>query len=244
MTEYETAEDAYRGILEDVVRNGRDDGEGNLEVINCAFSIRNLSDVDFKNKTRGFKREFAQQFLDFIMAGGTDASVLFSSNPNAKKFTDDLASRNTAYGPRILAQMPAIIEEMTKRPSTRRAAITILSSDDQSLLNDKRLGSGMEYPCTVSLIFLLRDGKLNLHVAMRSNNMTTTVCYDIFNFTSIQKVLLSKLKDGGMDVRLGKYFHVCASAHVLKDEIRFAKSILAEYPYGYPMYIYQEGDKA
>ena len=224
-----TANDAYISSLADVLHTGNNDGDGNLEIINHTFAIKDLTEVDFPNKVRKFNKEYAQQFFDFIMGGGTDASVLFASNPNAKKFTDDLATRNTAYGPRILAQIPGVVEELKSRPSSRRAVITILHPDDQNLLPEKRQGSGMEYPCTVSLIFLLRKGKLNLHVAMRSNNMTTTINYDLYNFINIQKVLLQKLKETGIVAELGHYFHVCASAHILKHEIDFAREILKEH---------------
>ena len=107
--------------------------------------------------------------------------------------------------------------------------ITIIHPDDQVLLPEKHRGSKMEYPCTVSLIFLMRHGYLNLHVAMRSNNMTTTVNYDLYNFINIQQHLCGMLKDAGMDVELGHYFHVCASAHILKHEIELAAAILKEY---------------
>lgn len=225
---FKTAEEAYHGVLREVLLKGVDDGEGNLEIINLAFEISDPEVVEFRNKVRNFKKQFAQQFFDFIMAGGTDASSLFSVNANAQKFTDDLASRNTAYGPRILAQMPGVIEELKARPSSRRAVITILSSDDQVLLPEKQRGSGMEYPCTVSLIFLIRDGQLNLHVAMRSNNMTTTVCYDLYNFIGVQKILLARLREEGVEVRLGRYYHVCASGHILQNEIDLARQIVKE----------------
>ena len=224
MKNFYDPEGAYHFILNDILTYGSDDGVGNLELINYAFSITVLDEIDFKNEVRKFNKEYAQKFLEFIMNGGTDARSLF---PNAHNFTDDLASRNTAYGPRILQQMPAVVEELITNPSTRRAVITVLNPDDQSLLPEKQRGSKMEYPCTVSLIFLIRNNKLNLHVAMRSNNMTTTVCYDLYNFINIQKILLEKLKTAGMiDLELGKYFHVCASAHVLKNEIQFAKDII------------------
>lgn len=61
---------------------------------------------------------------------------------------------------------------------------------------------------------------------MRSNNMTTTINYDLYNFINIQKVMLQKLNEAGMNLKLGTYFHVCGSAHILKDEIDFAKEIL------------------
>lgn len=229
MKKFSTPESAYHSVLYDIISFGNDDGTGNLEIINYAFSIEDLETIDFKNKVRKFNKDYAQKFLEFIMDGGTDASVLFASNPNAKNFVDDLASRNTAYGPRILQQIPGVVEELTTNRSSRRAVITILNPDDQSLLPEKQKGSKMEYPCTVSLIFLIRDNKLNLHVAMRSNNMTTTVCYDLYNFINIQKILLDKLQKAGLNVELGRYFHVCASAHVLKNEIQFAKDILLEY---------------
>lgn len=226
---YRNAREAYHKGIQCILSNGEDDGLGNLEIINWAFSIDDLEEIDFSGKNREFKSEFAQKFFEFILAGGTDTSILFKHNPNVKRFKDDLASRNTAYGPRINAQLPGLIEELKRNPSTRRAVLTILHPDDQILLPEKHSGSKMEYPCTVSLIFLLRNKRLNLHVAMRSNNMTTTINYDLYNFICLQKWLTEKLQQNGVDAKLGKYFHVCASAHILKHEIPLAQAIWNEY---------------
>jgi len=226
---YLTPEIAYHETLDEILCDGSDDGIGNLEIINYAFCIENPEVIQFNSPVRKFNKEYAQQFFEFIMHGGQDASTLFGLNPNVKNFTDDLASRNTAYGPRIISQLPGLIDEFMINPSSRRAVIVVLNSEDQVLLPEKNQGSKMEYPCTVSLIFLIRKKRLNLHVAMRSNNMTTTINYDLFNFIRIQKELLNQLKVKGLDVELGKYYHVCASAHVLKQDIEFANKITDEY---------------
>lgn len=226
MMKYANAEEAYHSVLETVLNEGEDDGEGNLEIIGLNFVVEDLSTVEFNNPIRNFKTKFAQKFFDFIMSGGTDASVLFKDNPNAKNFVDDLASRNTAYGPRIIAQMPKLIEEIKNRPATRRAVLTILNQKDQVLLAEKRDGSKMEYPCTMTLVFFLRNNKLHQHVFMRSNNMTTTVNYDLFNFISFQRYLVYRLNEVGVKCELGNYHHACASAHILKDEIDLAKKIV------------------
>ena len=63
-------------------------------------------------------------------------------------------------------------KELKNNPNSRRAVISILKDSDLVLLGtDEKL----EFPCTDSATFFIRDNKLNVHLHMRSQNMVT-VC--------------------------------------------------------------------
>jgi thymidylate synthase len=114
--------------------------------------------------------------------------------------------------------------------------------DDLNLLGTD---SDVEFPCTNDLHFMIRtygqydrdtltDGHydaLDLHVSMRSNNMATTLVYDVFNFTMLQEYVARWLSfELARPIRLGTYRHHAASAHFFESQLPLVDALLADAP--------------
>lgn len=235
--EAERFEDLYIDSLETVLKCPDftvNDKDGKLSMLEQYGLLLRLNDP-YSNvtelKTRGFKLDFAEKFFQWNWTGQTDVSKLIPANANAKPYHDENYGRNTAYGPRILAQLPSVLEELKSDVNSRRGVILILDADDRSILADKQSGkTTIEYPCTDSITFSIRDLKLHAHVHMRSNNLTTTICYDFYNFTRMMQEVLALLKvDAYPSLELGFYSHSIVSAHVLGHEVDLAKDIVNEF---------------
>ena len=141
------------------------------------LTVRCTSTIDymFKNpRINRIKYDYAETFWNFMISGGTDAQEAFRDYPNVAQFLTkpkhpDLPENfNTFYGPRIVKQLPDIIAELKRSPTTRRATLMILNENDVQLL-DK--GESLEFPCTIALNFTRRGGKLILSTIMRSQNL-------------------------------------------------------------------------
>jgi hypothetical protein len=102
-----------------------------------------------------------------------------------------------------------VLDELRKDPDSRRAVIHIRELRDGFDLPD--------VPCTLALQFLLREGKLNLVVHMRSNDIVLGTCYDVPAFTIMQEVMANDL-----GVELGSYFHFANSMHVYERHYEMA----------------------
>jgi len=222
---------------------------GNLELCPMYFCLTNPRARLIFIKERNFNHEFAARFFSWMINGETDIKLLNKINPNSVKFIDkDLIKKksdlppnfNTAYGPRILKQLNDVIEELIENPFTRRASIIVLNEDDSILLKEKRNElTNIEYPCTISIDFQIRKRKisnneekfLDCYVNMRSNNLVTTICYDVYLFTMLMEFVFNKLKYGTMcnansSLTLGYYHHYIKNAHILADECKLADKIL------------------
>lgn len=81
-----------------------------------------------------------------------------------------LFSEEWAYGPRIIGQLPALIEALRRDPLTRQAVLWFGKPDD---------GPGLGLPCTVSMQFQIRDGLMLGQTVMRSWDATRGLTYDI-----------------------------------------------------------------
>lgn len=219
----------WRAYLEEAYRNPDyilDSRGGRMfELEGISFTLRDPSNNTVDSVARDFNFEFAQKFFDWIMAGKTDPSELFGVNANAKNFADENQGRNTAYGPRILAQIDYIVDELVANPGSRRATITILDPGDVILLPQN---TKMEFPCTENITFRIRDGELNAIVTMRSNCAVKTVCYDTYNFTNLQMEILRRLNLKGAGVDLGTYSVFATSYHFFERDLELVEKIIKE----------------
>lgn len=126
-----------------------------------------------------------------------------------------------AYGPRLFDwkegnQVAAVKERLAQSSESRRAVIQLFDAID--------LPSGEEeIPCTSTLQFLLRAGKLNLLVNMRSNDAFLGLPHDIFSFTMLQEIMARWL-----DVDLGWYRHAVGSLHLYQENREQAEEFLSE----------------
>lgn len=109
------------------------------------------------------------ELLQFI-GGVFDPEAIKRVAPNANH---ELFTAQMAYGPRVLYQIPDVIEKLRQDPLTRQAIVFIGSQAD---------GTTDRQPCTTSMQFLLRHGVLRTVVSMRSWDLVKGMTYDVMMF--------------------------------------------------------------
>ena len=127
-------------------------------------------------------------------------------NKNIEQFSDDGETLYGSYGHRIATKMQGVLDKLKEDHDTRQALLTIHRVDD-SIVKTK------DPPCTITLQFTIRDEKLNMHVYMRSNDIVWCTPYDVFVFTTIQKVFANTL-----GIPVGKYYHTATSLHMYERD--------------------------
>ena len=127
-------------------------------------------------------------------------------NKNIAQFSDDGKTLHGSYGHRIATKMQGVLDKLKEDHDTRQALLTIHRVDD-SIVETK------DPPCTITLQFTIRDEKLNMHVYMRSNDIVWGTPYDVFVFTTIQKVFANTL-----GIPVGKYYHTATSLHMYERD--------------------------
>lgn len=132
------------------------------------------------NKSRNLNYKFMFGEAAWILSGSNDVETISSYMKSYAKFSDDNVTLNGAYGPKIIDQMSWAAKELAKDNDTRRCYINIWR---------ERPGESKDIPCTVGMQFMIRDGKLNLFVNMRSQDVVLGMPYDIFSFSMIAKAM-------------------------------------------------------
>lgn len=124
------------------------------------------------------------------------------------------------YGPRVGPQMRDVVALLRRDPYSREAVVSVWRAGDVT-------GGQAHNLCTVSLQFLVRAGRLDLLVNMRSNDAWYGLCYDLFQFSQVQLTVARCLS-----IPAGRYFHSAASLHLYKRHWD-AAAMLTPAPPGY-----------
>lgn len=193
----------------------------NKEILGVYIRLQNPLNRISRSFTRGRPISPIGEFL-WYMSGSDDLEIIKYYLPNYEKFSDDNKTLYGAYGKRLLNkdgeinQIDSLVEKLKASPSTRQAVMQIYDAKDL-LITSK------DIPCTCTLQFVIREGKLNLFTTMRSNDAFKGFIHDVFSFTMIQEII-SKL----LDVELGDYNHFVSSMHLYNSDEGKIRAYLAE----------------
>lgn len=206
---YSSFAEAYRSLLLDLMHYGEEvpaiRGRETKELLNYGFCIKNPSLNLAYSKNRKFSIMHA--INESLGLFNNDDSVKFASlfNNNMANFSDDGRKMYGCYGKRLYGYIYDVIRKLSSDSNSRSAVINIYNSKDGNARTK-------DIPCTETLQFLVRDGRLNMIVNMRSNDCIWGTPYDVFMFTNMQMVIANEL-----GLKVGKYYHNAGSMHLYED---------------------------
>lgn len=105
----------------------------------------------------------------WVLSGRNDIEWLSHYLPRAADFSDDGVTWRAGYGPRLRGRegvdpLLEVVRLLREDRATRRAVISLWDPAED-------YADSKDVPCNNWLHFLSRDGKLDLHVATRSNDL-------------------------------------------------------------------------
>lgn len=108
------------------------------------------------------------------------------------------------YHQRFAPWLDGVIEELKRDPNSRRACISV---------RDNAADEGSTDPaCLQSMQFMIRDGKLDMHVLFRSNDAVRATFMNAFALICIQEKIAYVL-----NVKVGRYVHRATNFHVYPE---------------------------
>lgn len=239
-------DEVYEKVLAHVMRDPdhvcSPRGQKIKELIAFTFTLNNPRARLLMNESRATNYGFGVGEFIWYWTGRNDLETMLYYNKRMKDFSDDGRTLNSAYGHRMMTtevtgwygegegmdQWRACIQTLLQDPDSRRAILHINRPQDQ--FTAVTVGS-KDVPCTLSLQFFVRDGRLDLHTHMRSNDVVWGLTYDLFSFTLFQECMLLELRRYPQfrDLELGKYHHTAGSLHVYERHFEQAEKMLDEY---------------
>jgi thymidylate synthase len=148
------------------------------------------------------------------LVGQFSVPELFTSR--VRKFGDfmDAGVFHGSYGSRVYGRLGDLVDLLARDPDTRQAVLTIFESR-QDLGAAKK-----DIPCTISIQFLRRGGKLEMKVMMRSNDLWLGMPYDFVQFAVLQASIAQAL-----GIEVGTYVHSTGSLHLYDRDAKKAEVV-------------------
>ena len=235
----QTFEEVFKDINKEITENPEHTFDSRIgttfEVNNLTFEVTDPNSYEMPDsKINRISYEYANTFYEFMMSGGglNKAQQAFAGNKKALEFvqapkTESLPDNfNTLYGPRIIEQLPAVINELADNPNSRRACLMILNPDDHVLLE---LDEKIEYPCCFNATYYIRDNKLNTHINMRSQNTALVLQMDIYIHARLMIHVMNELNNNYDDeLQLGTMSYHMVSGHVFTRDLEYVNSFIGK----------------
>ena len=200
-------------VLDEIMKKGDEVGsrlgDRTKELLHARIALTNPCEREVLVPGRGASLPAQIAETMWVLAGRNDVGFLEHYLPRATDFSDDGETWRGGYGPRIRSwagcvdQLKFVIELLRTQPSTRRAVIQIYDPAIDS-------HPGKDIPCNDWLHFISRLGRLDLHVAVRSNDaMWGWSGINAFEWSALLEIVAKMV---GMDV--GELHFSTTSLHV------------------------------
>ena len=218
-TTFRNANEAYEYLHNKILLEGVpfDDTKA---LFNVGFYIADPMDNHIINKERNWKLKYAEAEWQWYLSGDNNIAKLgeiYGKVPEIwKRMADKYGEVNSNYGWQWQRsavgkpfdnQLEYIIKKLKKEKDTRQAAISIYDCKEWDLYEH-------DTPCTYAVQFTILNGRLDMSVVMRSNDLWYGFCNDQYCFSMLQKMVANKLK-----IEIGTYYHFVHNMHLYNNKI-------------------------
>ena len=214
MHSFQTADNAFHALYWRIVRDGVDFA-GTKALFNVGFEIKFPAHNAIHNGRvkRNWSQEYAEAEWQWYLSGDRNVSKLgelYGKVPGIwKRMADADGDVNSNYGWQWKRnyQLERVINMLRDNPDTRQAAISIY--DGKEIAEYSK-----DTPCTYAVQFTVLDGKLNMSVVMRSNDLWYGFCNDQYQFSNLQMLVAYEA-----GYKLGTYYHFAHNLHLYNDKL-------------------------
>lgn len=139
-----------------------------------------------------------------------------------KKIRQHDGGYHSNYGQYIFpTQYQFVVDELGRDQWSRRASISILKAEHLYATNS-------DVVCTYGINFRIRNGKLDMTVFMRSNDLIFGTTNDVFCFTMLYRMVFVELLAFYPELLHGSYKHIANSLHIYERHYGMAETLINE----------------
>lgn len=221
---FANASHALVSLAAEIQRNGalvEVRGELTRELRNLSFSLSHPLDRNIlvTGRRNNIFASIAESV--WVLAGRNDLAFLTPYVPRAPRFSDDGMIWRAGYGPRLRSwqgvdQLEAVRHLLANDPTSRRAVMSIFDPAVDFV-------PSKDIPCTNWLSFSLRDGVLDLAVAIRSNDLV----WGFSGINSFEWSLVQEVMAFWLGAVVGELHFFATSMHIYDRHFERADEILA-----------------
>lgn len=206
---YRNAQQAFVDLYERISLCGME-RDGTRALFNIGFMMYRPTEREILTDWRGWNKKYAEREWEWYMSENRDVRELAKYAPiwDRMHSGDGIVNSNYGWQWNRNGQLDYVIRELTERPESRRAVLTIYDAKEHA-------GYAHDTPCTTSIQFYRAPTKrLNMAVSMRSNDLWYGFCNDQYCFSKLQEMVAKQMK---LDV--GHYYHHATDMHLYEDQL-------------------------
>lgn len=199
------------------------------ELRHCWYRLRDTTRCAAYLPLRRLNYSFMAAEFVWIFCGMDDVEMISYYNKEIARFSDDGKTFFGAYGPRWRGQIEVVAENLRRDPDSRQGVVGLWRPEALTAILDDVNDSGefearmpsRDVPCTLSMQYLIRNGRLEAGVVMRSSDAWLGLPYDLFNFSMLQRALAAELKvePGALTLYIG-------SSHLYERDLERVREVL------------------
>jgi len=209
---FRNANEAYEYLHDLILQYGADFGDTKA-LFNVGFYITDPKDRKIINKERKWNWNYADCEWLWYLSGDRSIDALGELYgkipPIWEKMADAEGNVNSNYGWQWERnkQFDYVYELLLNQPDTRQAVITILDMKEHKTFT-------YDTPCTYAIQFTIVNGRLDMCVTMRSNDLWYGFCNDQYQFSKLQEMVSKRL-----NIETGVYYHFAHNMHLYNNKI-------------------------
>ena len=209
---FRNANEAYEYLHDQILQNGISFGDTKA-LFNVGFYMTDPKDRKIINKERNWKEDYAEAEWQWYLSGDPNIKTLgdiYGKVPEIwKRMANEDGNVNSNYGYQWERnrQLDNAVETLSENPDSRQACISIYDGKEKrEYANDT--------PCTYAIQFTIVNGRLDMCVTMRSNDLWYGFCNDQYQFSKLQEMVSDRL-----EIETGVYYHFAHNMHLYNNKI-------------------------
>lgn len=203
---YNNAQSAFEDLYRLISSIGEEEKHSKA-LYNIGFEILNPLDNLIETPWRKWSKDYADFEWEWYLSGDRSGKEIAKRAKIWEKCMDKDGNVNSNYGWHWQQndQISYVVDELNKNPESRRASISIYDAKNRHNFEN-------DTPCTYAINFSIREGRLQMCVMMRSNDLWYGFCNDQYFFSKLQKLVA-----GMLALPVGSYYHFVNNLHIYNN---------------------------
>lgn len=211
MLKFINAQEAFEYFYDFILANGSK-LNNTLFIENVGFYMQNPLDNEIKTNWRKWNKSYADTEWNWYLNGDLNPEPVIKAKIwESCKDENGLVRSNYGFQWRRNDQLNKVIELLKKDNLTRKASISLYDGKEIDTYKYDTI-------CTYAINFNLYDGKLNMSVLMRSNDLVYGFCNDQYCFSKLQELVAKELNKP-----IGWYYHFANNLHIYERHFNLKK---------------------
>lgn len=201
---FKNSTEAFEHYYDEIMNNGVYTNNGTKAMYNVCFTIENPMDNEITTSWRKFSLSYAKKEWEWYLSGWPYVTEIkkYAKIWDKMHGGDDRVNSNYGYQWIRNGQLAKCIDQLKDNPNSRQAWISIYDGKEK---DDYKYDT----PCTMCVGFDIKNGKLDMTVIMRSNDLIYGFANDQYCFSRLQQMVADHLQ-----LPVGTYTHFAHDLHI------------------------------